>query len=141
MTVICVDDEALILQRTVTMLKKTKKFDNVEAFMEVKEALDYLDGASAQLALLDIDMPEMTGLELAEKMKDKCPEIKIIFLTGYSEYAVDAYAIHASGYLLKPIGYDKLVAEIDYVLGQVQAENVSAPSKTSDTRVRIETFG
>ena len=141
MTVICVDDEALILQRTVTMLKKTKKFDNVEAFMEVKEALDYLDGASAQLALLDIDMPEMTGLELAEKMKDKCPEIKIIFLTGYSEYAVDAYAIHASGYLLKPIGYDKLVAEIDYVLGQVQAETVSAPSKTSDTRVRIETFG
>ena len=141
MTVICVDDEALILQRTVTMLKKTKKFDNVEAFMEVKEVLDYLDGASAQLALLDIDMPEMTGLELAEKMKDKCPEIKIIFLTGYSEYAVDAYAIHASGYLLKPIGYDKLVAEIDYVLGQVQAETVSAPSKTPDTRVRIETFG
>ncbi|PWT25715.1 response regulator [Butyrivibrio fibrisolvens] len=141
MTVICVDDEALILQRTVTMLKKTKKFDNVEAFMEVKEALDYLDGASAQLALLDIDMPEMTGLELAEKMKDKCPEIKIIFLTGYSEYAVDAYAIHASGYLLKPIGYDKLVAEINYVLGQVQAETVSAPSKTSGTRVRIETFG
>jgi two-component SAPR family response regulator len=98
MTVICVDDEALILQRTVTMLKKTKKFDNVEAFLEVQEALDYLEGRSAQLALLDIDMPEMTGLELAEKMKDKCPEIKIIFLTGYSEYAVDAYAIHASGW-------------------------------------------
>lgn len=141
MTVICVDDEALILQRTVTMLKKTKKFDNVEAFLEVQEALDYLEGRSAQLALLDIDMPEMTGLELAERMKEKCPEIKIIFLTGYSEYAVDAYAIHASGYLLKPIGYDKLVDEIDYVLGQTQTDNIEEPSKASGTRVRIETFG
>lgn len=141
MTVICVDDEALILQRTVTMLKKTKKFDNVEAFMEVQQALDYLDGQSAQLALLDIDMPEMTGLELAERMKDKCPKIKIIFLTGYSEYAVDAYAIHASGYLLKPIGYDKLVAEIDYVLGQDKAFEAKDDASVQDSRVKIETFG
>ena len=59
MNAICVDDEELILQRTASLVKKTNLFDNVEAFNEPKEAIEYLNKTPASLAFLDIDMPEM----------------------------------------------------------------------------------
>ncbi|WP_026528111.1 response regulator [Butyrivibrio sp. VCD2006] len=142
MRAICVDDEALILQRTVSLVKKTNIFDDVESFMEPVEALEYLDSKKADLALLDIDMPDMGGLELATNIKQRCPDIKIIFLTGYSEYAIDAYAMHATGYLLKPIGYDKLLSELQYALES--SESGAGSSNTTNensSRIKVETFG
>lgn len=141
MKAICVDDEGLILSRTVSLVKKTNIFDEVEAFMDALEALDYLDNEKADLALLDIDMPQMGGLELATNIKAKCPDIKIIFLTGYSEYAVDAYAMHATGYLLKPVSYEKLQSEIEYALETSAGEANSVKSRKASPRVKVETFG
>ncbi len=143
MNVICVDDEELVLMRTVSLVKKTGKFDNVESFTDALEALESLDDYDADLALLDIDMPGMRGLDLASNMKKKRPGIKVIFLTGYSEYAVDAYAMHATGYLLKPISYDRLLAEIEFALGEGGTEAQLRTSKSSGgpLRVRVETFG
>ncbi len=141
MNAICVDDEELILTRTVSLVNKTKLFDNVRAFMEPEEAISYLDKEHAELALLDIDMPQMGGLELAEKLKEKNPGIKVIFLTGYSEYAIDAYAMHATGYLLKPVGYDKLLSELEYALGSAAATARAPEDSEKAHRVKIETFG
>lgn len=141
MNAICVDDEALILARTVSLVKKTKLFDSVESFMDPYDAIDYLDETSVELALLDIDMPQMGGLELAEKLKGKNPDIKVIFLTGYSEYAVDAYAMHATGYLLKPVSYEKLVSELEYALQSVNLASGSSAESKDTPRVKVETFG
>lgn len=143
MNVICVDDEELVLMRTVSLVKKTGKFDNVESFTDAIEALESLDDYEADLALLDIDMPGMRGLDLASNMKKKCPGIKVIFLTGYSEYAVDAYAMHATGYLLKPISYDRLLSEIEFALDEGGTEVQLRTNKSSGAplRVRVETFG
>lgn len=137
MKAICVDDEGLILQRTVSLMKKTNKFESVESFMNPEDALSYASKDKVDIALLDIDMPQMTGLELATRLKKKCPGIKIVFLTGYSEYAIEAYALHATGYLLKPINYEKLLSEIEYALDTPgQGEDTE-----SSSRVKIETFG
>ena len=141
MNAICVDDEALILARTANLVKKTKIFDSVESFMDPYDAIDYLDTTPVELALLDIDMPQMGGLELAQKLKEKNSDIKVIFLTGYSEYAVDAYALHATGYLLKPVSYDKLVSELEYAL-QTAGTSTESGTKSKDVpRVKVETFG
>ena len=140
MTAVCVDDEGLILSRTVSLVKKTKKFDKVESFMDAFDALEFLDKEKAELALLDIDMPQMGGLELAAAMKGKCPGIRIIFLTGYSEYAVDAYAMHATGYLLKPVSYDRLLSEIEFALGSPEAP-MGAGSLQGTSGIRVQTFG
>ncbi|MBR4667644.1 MAG: response regulator [Butyrivibrio sp.] len=140
MIAVCVDDEGLILARTVSLVKKTNIFDNVESFMDPTEALEFLDTTPADLALLDIDMPEISGLELASKMQKKCPGIKIIFLTGYSEYAVDAYAMHATGYLLKPVNYERLLEELNYALESKRAE-VKTVSLSNSSRIKVETFG
>ncbi len=145
MKAICVDDEELVLFRTVSLVKKTKIFDSIESFTDAFEALSYLDEDTADIALLDIDMPGMKGIDLASNMKEKCPGIKVIFLTGYSEYAVDAYALHASGYLLKPIAYDRLLSEIEYALesGSVSSDGTSSGmgEKIEAARVKVETFG
>ena len=141
MRAICVDDEELILARTVFQVKKTKIFDSVESFMDASEALAYLDSEKAELALLDIDMPEIGGLELAAGMKKKCPDIRIIFLTGYSEYAVDAYAMHATGYLLKPIAYTRLLSEIEYALEDQGGGKSGKKKEKPGAKVRVETFG
>ena len=143
MRVICVDDEELVLMRTVSLVKKTGKFDEIESFTDAIKALAYLDDHEADLAFLDIDMPGMRGLDLAAAMRSKCPDLKVIFLTGYSEYAVDAYAMHATGYLLKPISYDRLLSEIEYALedsDKTVRDRTSSLGKSSP-RVRVETFG
>ncbi len=141
MTAICVDDEELILQRTVSLVKKTNKFDTVESFSDARETLKYFEKGKADLALLDIDMPGMKGLDLATALKEKCPDIRIVFLTGYSEFAVDAYAMHATGYLLKPVSYDRLLEEIEFALDSGKANAGDVHSTEGTARVTVETFG
>ena len=68
------------------------------------------------LVLMDIMLPGMNGIELAKKMREARPEMQIIFLTGYPQYALEAYDVHPSGYLLKPVKKDRLSAELDYAV-------------------------
>ena len=115
MNVICIDDEELIMNLTVSMCREIKHIDKVNGFTEVREALAWLETHPVDIAILDIDMPEMNGISLALMLKMKNPDISIIFVTGFPEYAVDAFKMHASGYLMKPISRDRLEKEIEYV--------------------------
>ena len=116
MRMICVDDEALILDMTVSMCREVPGVEEVIGFPSAGAVLEYLNENSADIAILDIDMPEMDGLTLAAKIKERRPDTAIIFLTGYAQYAVDAFKLHASGYLMKPTTKEQLAAEIEYAL-------------------------
>lgn len=122
MKLICVDDEPLVLQLTMTMCKKLPQQPEVTGFQNAEDTLAYLadqDPAhTAELALLDINLPDMNGLLLAAKIKEIQPDMLIIFLTGYSQYAVDAFSLHVSGYLMKPVNFEKLSAEVEYALAR-----------------------
>ncbi|WP_029321538.1 response regulator [Butyrivibrio sp. AE3004] len=133
MKAICVDDENLILDLTVSLLEDFGLFEDVKGFTSGQEATEYIEKENVGVALLDIDMPEMDGMTLAGIIKDKSPNTSIIFLTGYSEYAVEAFSIHADGYLLKPIAKDKLYQEIRYVLDN--------KDESSEYLVTAKTFG
>ena len=129
MTAICVDDEPLVLQLTLSLFRDLPGFQEVEGFAGPLEALDWLENHTPDIALLDIDMPGMNGLELARRIRDMHPDTAIIFLTGYSEYALDAFQLHASGYLMKPINREKLASEVEYALSgrnRVKVSNVFA---------------
>ena len=134
MRIICVDDEALILQLTVSMCRNLPGAPEAEGFERAADALASLEKTPADVAILDVNMPDMDGITLAARIKEKSPDTAIIFLTGYAEYAVDAFALHASGYLLKPVRAERLASEVAYAL---------AGRKTQPERphVEVRTFG
>jgi len=133
MKAICVDDEPLVLQLTVELCGKLPLLDEIRSFTRAKDAIESVKAEPAQLALLDVDMPGTNGIELAMALKEICPDIRIIFITGYPEYAVEAFAIHASGYLLKPISQAQLEKEVEHALAGVR-------TKTAD-HIFARTFG
>jgi len=133
MKIICVDDENLVLELVVRLCEELPQINEVVSFSSSPEALEYMKNNSADLALLDIEMPKMNGITLAVKIKELHPDISIIFLTGYSNYALEAFKIHANGYIMKPIEKEKLVAEINHAL--------SSKAVTSYPHIFAKTFG
>lgn len=85
------------------------------------------------LALLDVEMSGMTGIELAAVLKQRQPDAAVVFLTAYPKYAVDAFAVRASGYLLKPVTPEALAADVAHAL--------SGRRKPLEGHVVIRTFG
>lgn len=133
MTAICVDDEKLLADHVTKLCTGLPMIHEAISFSNPYTALDWLESHSADLALLDIDVPGMNGMELAARIKQRHPKTAIIFLTGYSQYAVDAFALHVSGYLLKPVDPEKLAAEVAYALSGRRAE--------SHAHIEARTFG
>jgi len=133
MRVICVDDERLLMEDTVALCLKIDGIDEAKGFTNPREALQWLEHERADAALLDIDMPDMNGIDLATAIKERWPDTAIFFLTGYPQYALDAFEVHASGYLLKPVKKQKLEAEIHYL-----TEN---GRRKPACRVEARTFG
>ena len=124
MRIICVDDEELVLQLTVSLCRELPEVEDVQGFSKAKDALKYLKTNPADIALLDIDMPDMNGILLAKKIKETNSNTAIVFLTGYSQYAVDAFNIRANGYLLKPISKSRLAEEIAYITKEKNGKTV-----------------
>ena len=115
MIAIAVDDEVLMLGALVAAVEASPDIASVAKFTDCEEALEYVKGNPADIAFLDINMRGMGGLALAEKIIATCPNCKIVFCTGYEEYAISAFKLHASGYLMKPISAEDVQAEIDNI--------------------------
>ena len=81
------------------------------------DALAFVKDHAVDVAFLDINMRGMGGLELAQRIIALRPDCKIVFCTGYEEYAIPAFKIHASGYLMKPVSAEDVQAEIDNIKG------------------------
>ena len=133
MKVICVDDEPLAVEYTLKQCGQLPEISQARGFTDAREALEWLPGHPSDLAILDINMPEIDGITLAARIKQLRPQTAILFLTAYKEYAFDAYAVHPTGYLLKPVSMEKLAEEVRYVCEKKQ----EAPPP----HIRVKTFG
>ncbi|MBQ5886981.1 MAG: response regulator [Clostridia bacterium] len=122
MIAIAVDDEPLMLGALTKAIKASEDITAVADFTSCEDALDYIKSNPADIAFLDINMRGMGGLSLAEKIIGVCPDCKIVFCTGYEEYAIPAFKLHASGYLLKPVSAKDVQIEIDNIKGIRQKE-------------------
>ena len=134
MKIVCVDDEMLVLGLTVSMCRELPQKPEVAGFDNTSDALTYLKDNLVDIVILDINMPDMDGISLAARIKDIQPDTAIVFLTGYSDYAVDACELHASGYLMKPVSPERLAAEIEFALASKKQRTAAAP-------IVVKTFG
>ena len=132
MNVICVDDERLLAEQVAKLCRELPGVEEAYPFSQPARALEWLESHPADLALLDIDMPGMDGMELAAHIKEEYPKTAIIFLTGYSRYAVDAFRLRVSGYLLKPVDPGQLGEEVEYAF---------AGQKKQHAHIEARTFG
>ena len=117
MIAIAVDDEFLMLGALVAAIKASPDITEVNDFSDCEAALAFVKGHRVDVAFLDINMRGMGGLALAQQILDVCPLCKIVFCTGYEEYAIPAFKLHASGYLMKPISAEDVQGEIDNIKG------------------------
>ena len=108
MNILIVDDWPLIMQEMVRQVKLLRPSDACHGVTSGAEALELAKTVRFDVALLDIDMPEMDGLSLARELMKQQKYINIIFVTGYPSSALEAYEVYASGFLVKPVGEKQL---------------------------------
>lgn len=133
MKIIAADDEELALRALVSSIREAAPDAEIYAFRTAAEAIWFLKSTPCQAAFLDVEMPEINGVELAKIMKVICPKINVIFATGYGHYREAAFALHASGYLTKPILPEDVERELSDLRHPVPPAGKS--------RVRIQAFG
>ena len=124
MIAIAVDDEILMLGALVKAISASPDIKEVAKFSDCEEALAFVWKQPVDIAFLDINMRGMGGLALAERILAARPNCKIVFCTGYEEYAIPAFRLHASGYLMKPISAQDVQIEINNIKGIRQKEKV-----------------
>ena len=124
MRVIVVDDEIYMLETLQEAVSDSSDIQSIQAFSTCSSALAYVKEHKIDIAFLDINMRGIGGLGLAEKIIELQPQCKIVFCTGYEEYAVSAFQLHVSGYLMKPITPQAVQKEIDHIKGVKHQEKL-----------------
>ncbi|WP_100401607.1 response regulator [Bacillus sp. FJAT-42315] len=122
MNIILVDDESLALDYLESLLRKVGSFKTIKKFdnpLLAKEAIVHED---VDVVFLDINLPEINGIELAEMLIAKKPNLTIIFCTAYEEYAVQAFEINALDYIVKPVSIERLTKTMNRIQKQVPVE-------------------
>ena len=112
MTISCmiVDDEPLAVKLLESFVAKTPELELLGSFTDSVEAINAIKELQPQLLFLDIQMPDLNGMELAHMLPEGT---KVIFTTAFKEYAFESYEVSALDFLLKPIRYNKFIAAID----------------------------
>lgn len=131
---IVVDDEELARSRLANLLEKLEDVELCGSFGTAGEALRYLEANDADVVYLDISMPEMDGTEFASVLLETGNPAKVVFVTGYDTYAVQAFELAAVDYLLKPVSRERLEKTVHRL-------QQASPSKSTRQKMRVTCFG
>lgn len=132
MKILLVDDEPMMLEEMHFIVRKVCPDAEIICASNYKAAIEESTHKAFDVGFLDIEMPEMSGLELAKRLKDRCPGMNIIFATAYSEFAIDAFSMRASGYLLKPVREENVREEL---------ANLRMPLQRDEKKLFVQCFG
>ena len=135
MRIYVIDDEPTVLMASEQIIRRALPDAEVTAFLSAAKALETLNNTSEPLdvCFCDIEMPGINGLEFALRLKQISPETKIIFVTAYSEYALEAFRIHANGYILKPRNVVRVLEEV--------GEPAASPREAVMESLKVQCFG
>lgn len=116
---IAIDDEPLALQLVNGYIKKTPFLEFGGSFESSLEALNFLSDHPADLIFLDVEMPDLSGMELTKTLRDGA---RVIFTTAYEQYALESYKLNAVDYLLKPFSYEDFLRASEKALKLFELE-------------------
>lgn len=122
---IAVDDEPLALQLITGYIEKTPFLELAGDFESSIDAIDYISHGDTGLAFLDIQMPDLTGTEMARLVTGST---KIIFTTAYEKYALEGFRLDAIDYLLKPFNYEEFLKAAGKAKRMIELEKKNPPT-------------
>jgi len=132
MTCIIIDDEPLAVDLLTAYASKIEDLEVIGSFNNPIEALKVLRESTVDILFLDIQMPEITGVEFKKIIH---PDIKVIFTTAYSEYALESYDLNAVDYLLKPITFQRFLKAVE----KVQNKSVASVNHKDNDYMFVKT--
>ena len=129
---IAIDDEPLALKKLVTYIKKIPYLELVAECRSAIEAQQVIDQQQVDAIFLDINMPDLNGLDFAKSMQDHSKGPIMVFTTAYSEYAIEGYKANAVGYLLKPYSFDEFETAAQKVKDIMEIRHQSSAEVSAD---------
>ena len=116
MRIFLIDDETSVRNSMERIIREVRPEAEIAVFSRGQAALDAIvnENQRPDVVFSDIQMPGLSGLSLAVKLRTACPSAKVIFVTGYTEYA-EAYRLHAYGYVMKPLNPDRVREELAHL--------------------------
>ena len=112
LVVLVLEDESIILKGTMDTVARVLPHVQIYGARTAEAALQYARSMQVDIALLDIHLGRTSGLDVAKDLSALHPRVNIIFLTAYADYMPDAWRLHASGFLLKPLDETALRQEL-----------------------------
>lgn len=109
---IAIDDEPLALTQISTYIGKIPFLNLLEIFSDAIEAYSYLQENTVDLMFVDINMPELSGMEFVKTLNNPP---KVIFITAHREYGVEGFQVDAADYLVKPVSFTKFLNSVEKV--------------------------
>lgn len=154
MRIFVLDDEPIALRVSKKIVQEVMPDSQITGFGNADQVFTYVEetGMKPDVVFSDIEMPGMSGLEFAVHFKKRCPNAVIIFVTAYSQYALEAFRLHVHGYILKPLTADRVREELEHALEernsqQQEQEDLSPESdlkqrqRSIQEHLKIQCFG
>ena len=135
MTILAIDDEPKALRLLHDAIAEAEPGAEIVDYSDGEEALMALreQGLRPDVVFSDIELPGMSGLVFAAELKKQAPETKIVFVTGFPKYAADAYMLHVSGYIVKPVYADRVREELEALK--------LPPAEPKPDKLQVQCFG
>jgi len=136
--VVMADDEPGVMLLLCSILSKLEGALVIGTAENANDAITLIKEHNPDLAFLDIELPDMKGIDLAEKLRDIKPDMAIVFITAHQEYSLDAFKLYASDYILKPIDEERVKSTFQRIYKMLEISKKSNTSSyTEPSRISI----
>lgn len=135
LTCIIVDDEPLAVRLLVSYAEKTPDLKLLASFTNSINAINAIKAQQPDLLFLDIQMPNIDGMELAHSLPEAT---RVVFTTAFKEYAFESYEVNALDFLLKPVRYNKFLAAVEKARKQLQPSPAPQLQQPNTVFIRVD---
>ena len=135
--VVVVDDEQLARSELCFLLDQLGGIEIIAQAGNGVEALNVIEEHQPDLVMLDVQMPGLTGFEVARRVMEAGLESQVVFVTAYDQYAIDAFEVNAVDYLLKPVEAVRLATAVDRARRRIQVDRPATRAHSPDEMDRL----